>query len=207
MRRFYYFNSTHWDREWYQSFQEFRKYLLDTTEKLLAIFEEEGERYRRFTFDGQTIVLEDITEIRPEWRPKLEALIKSGRLSVGPWYVMPDEFLASGEALIRNLQTGARVARGFGHEPWPVGYVCDIFGHIAQLPQIFAGFALKGAVCWRGTPDLGDQHLLYWESPDGTRLATLNLGKHGGYADFTLAMREKRRAFSEAARDWSSPKA
>ncbi len=198
MRRFYYFNATHWDREWYQSFQEFRKYLLDTTGKLLEIFDG-VDNYRRFTFDGQTIVLEDIVEVHPEWRKKLEVLISSGRLAVGPWYVMPDEFLVSGEALIRNLQTGTRVAREFGHEPWPVGYVCDIFGHIAQLPQIFAGFGLKGAVCWRGTPDLGFEHLLYWESPDGTRLATINLGKHHGYADFTLGLRRGRREPYEEA--------
>ena len=165
---------------------------------LLEIFDG-VDNYRRFTFDGQTIVLEDIVEVHPEWRKKLEVLISSGRLAVGPWYVMPDEFLVSGEALIRNLQTGTRVAREFGHEPWPVGYVCDIFGHIAQLPQIFAGFGLKGAVCWRGTPDLGFEHLLYWESPDGTRLATINLGKHHGYADFTLGLRRGRREPYEEA--------
>ena len=73
--KFYYFNSTHWDREWYQPFQEFRKYLVDTTRVLLEIFERDPD-YRRFTFDGQTIVLEDICEIRPDWRPKLEALIR-----------------------------------------------------------------------------------------------------------------------------------
>ena len=114
--KFYYFNSTHWDREWYQPFQEFRKYLVDTTRVLLEIFERDPD-YRRFTFDGQTIVLEDICEIRPDWRPKLEALIRAGKLNVGPWYVMPDEFLVSGEALIRNLLTGKKVAEEFGHAP------------------------------------------------------------------------------------------
>lgn len=107
--KFYYFNSTHWDREWYQPYQEFRKYLVDAARELLRIFDTESE-FRRFTFDGQTIVLEDITEIRPDWRPKLEELIRSGRLNVGPWYVMPDEFLVSGEAMIRNLQAGRRIA-------------------------------------------------------------------------------------------------
>ena len=148
--KFYYFNSTHWDREWYQPYQEFRKYLVDAARELLRIFDTEPE-FRRFTFDGQTIVLEDITEIRPDWRPKLEELIRSGRLNVGPWYVMPDEFLVSGEAMIRNLQAGRRIAAEYGARAWPVGYACDIFGHIAQLPQIFAGFGFEGAVVWRGT--------------------------------------------------------
>ena len=186
--KFYYFNSTHWDREWYQPFQEFRKYLVDTTRVLLEIFERDPD-YRRFTFDGQTIVLEDICEIRPDWRPKLEALIRAGKLNVGPWYVMPDEFLVSGEALIRNLLTGKKVAEEFGHAPWPVGYVCDIFGHIAQLPQILAGFQLKGSVAWRGTEDKGGEHLLWWEAPDGTRLPHVNLGKWCGYSEFTFDVR------------------
>lgn len=75
--KFYYFNSTHWDREWYQPYQEFRKYLVDAARELLRIFDTEPE-FRRFTFDGQTIVLEDITEIRPDWRPKLEEAVRSG---------------------------------------------------------------------------------------------------------------------------------
>ena len=37
--KFYYFNSTHWDREWYQPFQEFRKYMVETTGELLNIFD------------------------------------------------------------------------------------------------------------------------------------------------------------------------
>lgn len=49
--KFYYFNSTHWDREWYQPYQEFRKYLVDAARELLRIFDTEPE-FRRFTFDG-----------------------------------------------------------------------------------------------------------------------------------------------------------
>ncbi len=186
--KFYYFNSTHWDREWYQPFQEYRKYLIDATRELLRIFEEEPD-FQRFTFDGQTIVLEDITEIRPDWRPKLEKLIREKRLGVGPWYVMPDEFLVSGESMIRNLQAGVRVAAEYGGEAWPVGYVCDMFGHIAQLPQIFSGFGLLGTVVWRGTRGEDCHHFVLWESPDGTRLRTVNLSKHRGYSDFTLCVR------------------
>ena len=186
--KFYYFNSTHWDREWYQPYQEFRKYLVDAARELLRIFDTEPE-FRRFTFDGQTIVLEDITEIRPDWRPKLEELIRSGRLNVGPWYVMPDEFLVSGEAMIRNLQAGRRIAAEYGARAWPVGYACDIFGHIAQLPQIFAGFGFEGAVVWRGTRGEDGGHFVLWESPDGTRLKTLNLSRWSGYSDFTLNVR------------------
>lgn len=185
--KFYYFNSTHWDREWYQPFQEFRKYLVDAARELLRICETAPD-FRQFTFDGQTVVLEDICEIRPDWKPEFERLIRSGKLHVGPWYVMPDEFLVSGEALIRNLLAGRRVAAEFGGKAWPVGYACDIFGHIAQLPQLFAGFGFRGAVVWRGTQ--GEcSHLTFWESPDGTRIKTLSLSKRSGYGDFTLNVR------------------
>ena len=188
--KFYYFNATHWDREWYQSFQEFRKYLVDMGAVLLDLLEQHPE-YRHFTFDGQTIVLEDLLEIHPEWRPRLEAQIRAGRLKVGPWYVMPDELLVSGEALIRNLSTGVRIARSFGAEPWPVGYVCDMFGHIAQLPQILAGFGLVGIVGWRALYAGPDVHFARWRSPGGTaELPTLILSKHSGYGEFRLNFRD-----------------
>ena len=185
--RIYYFNSTHWDREWYQPFQEFRKYLVDTTRELLDIFETVPE-FEKFTFDGQTIVLEDTTEIHPEWRSKLEKYISDGKLNVGPWYVMPDEFLCSGEAMMRNLSVGRKIAEEYSGTPWKVGYICDIFGHIAQMPQLLDGFGLKGAVVWRGFPeDRGGKG--YWESPDGTRLPTLRLHPMHGYGKFSLEVR------------------
>ena len=185
--KFYYFNSTHWDREWYQPFEVYRKYLADTAELLLDIFRRLPD-YRQFTFDGQTVVLEDICELRPSLRGELEAAIRSGRLKVGPWYVMPDEFLCSTEALVRNLLAGRRTAKDFGAAAWPVGYVCDIFGHIAQMPQILKGFGLMGAVVWRGfPPDTGAQ--VMWRGPDGTQLPTLRLTPHHGYANFTLEVR------------------
>ena len=117
-KHIYYFHSTHWDREWYQSFQAYRKYLIDTTERILNLLED--GTLEKYTFDGQTIVLKDILELRPGLRPRLEKLIQEGRLNVGPWYVMPDEFLVSAEAMLRNLQVGREIAREFGHEPWTV---------------------------------------------------------------------------------------
>ena len=63
--RFYYFTSTHWDREWYQPFQGFRKHLCDTAERLLDHFDR-TPGFDKFTFDGQTIVLHDIAELREQ---------------------------------------------------------------------------------------------------------------------------------------------
>ena len=185
--RFYYFSATHWDREWYQPRQVYRKRLLTLTRRVLDLLEQQSE-YRHFIFDGQTVVLDDVAEVHPEWRPRLAIAISGGRLKVGPWYVMPDEFLVSGEALIRNLQIGRAVAEEYGSAPWPVGYVCDIFGHMAQLPQLFAGFGLKGAVVWRGLASTEPPRFL-WESPDGTRIRTIHLMPRNGYGQFTLDVR------------------
>ena len=162
--------STHWDREWYLPFQEFRYQLVEMTDRLLD--ELEKGTIPEFVFDGQTIVLEDYLEIRPENRDRLAGLIKAGKLIIGPWYVMPDEFLVSGEGLIENLLEGQRAARKFHSEPWKFGYVCDIFGHTAQMPQIFNGFGIKGAFIGRGIPSLPDGTDFLWRSPDGSECVT-----------------------------------
>ena len=137
--KIFYINSTHWDREWYVPFQNFRYNLVEMVDGLLNILENDSS-YRMFCFDGQTIALEDYLEVAPENADRLGKLIRDGRLLIGPWYVMPDEFLVSGESLIRNLVQGHAIARKWGVEAWKYGYVCDIFGHIAQLPQILNGF-------------------------------------------------------------------
>ena len=46
-----------------------------------------------------------------------------------------------------------------------------------------------GAVLWRGTKGEDSRHFVLWESPDGTRLPTVNLSKKMGYSDFTLNVR------------------
>ncbi|MDR0932947.1 MAG: hypothetical protein LBM70_08025 [Victivallales bacterium] len=182
--RFYYFNSTHWDREWYQTFQVYRRYLVTTADGILKALENDPN-FSKYTFDGQSVVLEDIVEIRPEWRERLEKQIASGRLNVGPWYVMPDEFLISGEATIRNLLIGDEVVRGYGGKPWQTAYICDIFGHCAQTPQIFKGFGLEPAVLWRGTDSTFPPYFM-WEAPDGTKCETVKYHSYSGYAAFSL---------------------
>ena len=179
--RIYYFASTYWDREWYLPFQGFRVKLLQVAEQIIKNLEE-VPGYHRFTFDGQTVVLDDINEIRPDLSQHLKQLVSDEKLNVGPWYTMPDELLVSGESLIRNLLVGRAVSCEYGHEPWPVGYVCDVFGHIAQMSQIFAGFGIKTAVASRGI-DANLPMILTWIAPDGTSCKLLKQG-FGGYGNF-----------------------
>src|SRR5512146_2223247 len=93
---------THWDREWYATFQQFRVRLVHMMDTLLDLLEREPG-YTHFNLDGQTVVLQDYLEIRPEMREALHKQVQERRLGIGPWYVQPDEFLVSGEALVRNL--------------------------------------------------------------------------------------------------------
>jgi mannosylglycerate hydrolase len=157
---------THWDREWYQSFQTFRLRLVDLLDRLIPQMERDPA-YARFLLDGQLAVVDDYLAVRPEAEESLRRLVGSGRISIGPWYTLPDEFLVSGETVVRNLQRGLRVADHFGGG-MPVGYLPDMFGHIAQMPQILAGFGFEHAVVWRGVPGAIDRSGFWWQAPDGS---------------------------------------
>ncbi len=41
--------------------------------------------------------------------------MSEGHFRVGPFYILQDEFLTSGEANVRNLQTGIREAKAYGN--------------------------------------------------------------------------------------------
>ncbi len=172
---------THWDREWYQPFQVFRFQLVELVDRLLDILDRQPE-YHSFLLDGQTIILEDYLAIRPEREADLRRHVQAGRLLIGPWHILPDEFLVSPEATVRNLILGAQVAARFGAR-MPVGYTPDPFGHISQLPQILAGVGLEAVALQRG---LGDEPTeLWWEAPDGTRLLTIFF--RAGYGNLAWA--------------------
>src|SRR5919106_2125476 len=104
---------THWDREWYLTYEQFRLRLVALVDRLLDLMESRPD-YTYFHLDGQTIVLEDYLELRPHQEPRLRKLIAEGRILIGPWYDMPGEFLVSGESLVRNLALGHRIASRFG---------------------------------------------------------------------------------------------
>jgi alpha-mannosidase len=104
---------THWDREWYQTFQQFRIRLINLVDNLIDILEKD-KAFSDFTLDGQTIVLEDYLEVHPERREVLKKYITEGKIHVGPWYILPDEFLVSAESIVRNLLLGHKIASEFG---------------------------------------------------------------------------------------------
>ncbi|HEY3608455.1 MAG TPA: hypothetical protein VGL06_13185 [Pseudonocardiaceae bacterium] len=159
----------HWDREWYEPFQVFRHRLVTAFEAVLETAEANPDF--RFTADGQLAVIEDYLEIRPENRDRVAALVAGGRLAIGPWLILLDEFLCAGETIVRNLQMGWAAAAELGGA-MPVGYLPDMFGHVAQLPQILARAGIEHAALWRGVPGFVDGHAFRWRAPDGSEVRT-----------------------------------
>jgi mannosylglycerate hydrolase len=139
-------------------------------------------RDRRLTFhlDGQTILIEDYLEARPEQRSRVQRLVEAGRLTLGPWYVLADELLAGDEPLVRNLLVGQRQAAALG--AWlPVGYSPDAFGHPDMLPAILRGFGIADALLWRGYRGRRGEgrDLFEWTAPDGSTVLVHHLPPAG----------------------------
>ncbi len=138
----------HWDREWYLPFQNFRVQLVKLIDDLLEITKKKDYF---FMLDGQTVVLEDYFEIRPEKKDELLALIREGKIALGPWYLLPDEWLIGQESFIRNLEVSIDLAKELNIPLMQIGYLPDQFGHTRAIPQILSNLtSFKAAVIWRG---------------------------------------------------------
>jgi len=171
-------NHTHWDREWYETFETYRGKLIEAIKLILKALDEGQFEY--FMLDGQTIVLEDLKDVlEPHYYEKLETYIREGKIAIGPWYVLPDEFLVSGESLIRNLQIGIERSKELSVNEF-VGYLPDTFGHIGQLPQIFKQLNISWSLLFRGV-NKDKKSEGYFVGSDGTRIKTLILPLWTGY--------------------------
>jgi mannosylglycerate hydrolase len=187
---------THWDREWYIPFQEYRARLILMFDKLLTILKTDPE-YHNFTFDGQIIPIEDYLEACPEREIEVKKYVSERRLSIGPMYVLPDEFLISGESLIRNLLIGRKIALKFGRV-MKAGYIPDPFGHIAQLPQILSNCEINSVLFRRGFGDEFEKGKLnmefIWQSPgeSASIIAIHLILGYGSAAELKTTKREGR---------------
>lgn len=167
---------THWDREWYRTFQTFRARLVDTVDLILDHCEADPDYH--FLLDGQSIVVEDYLEIRPDRRGALARACTSEQIAIGPWYIQPDSLIPSGEAHVRNLLEGRRAGEEIGPVS-RVAYTPDSFGHPAQFPQLLLGFGLDSFVYWRGNGDeIADLPPEYtWVAPDGSSVTACHLAR------------------------------
>ena len=180
---------THWDREWYLPRAAFHARLVAMFDVLLERLQADGG-FRSFLLDGQTILVEDYLRARPERDSEIKALVKTGRLQVGPWYVLADELIPSGESLIRNLLLGAADAERLGGR-LDVLYSPDAFGHPAVLPSLAREFGIKCGVLWRGLVggggEPGQEHDFYrWSASDGRDVLVWHLPPQGYEIGATL---------------------
>ncbi len=169
---------THWDREWYHPVGRFRQQLVELVDALLDNPSASGAS---FLLDGQSIVLADYLDVRPERRDTITAALRSGTIEAGPWLVLADELTPSGEALVRNLLAGKRDLQLLGTSAPPVLYSPDAFGHPAALPLLAREFGFPLIVLWRG---LGGEHwpssdLFRWTAPDGSAALVYHLPRAG----------------------------
>ncbi|CAM4410094.1 alpha-mannosidase [Saccharibacillus endophyticus] len=171
---------THWDREWYLPYESHHLRLTSLMNELMDTLEQD-ERYRYFHLDGQTIMIDDYLQVYPDGKERLARLIEQGKIIVGPWYVLQDEFLTSSEANVRNLLIGHQEAARWGPVS-KLGYFPDSFGNMGQAPQMLKQAGIEAAVFGRGVKPTGFDNVvvdapgeyespyseMVWESPDGS---------------------------------------
>jgi mannosylglycerate hydrolase len=177
---------THWDREWYLPQSAFLARLVPVIDDLIARLHAESDA--TFLLDGQTVLVEDYLRVRPERQPELAELVRAGRLQIGPWYVLADELIPSGESLIRNLLVGQADADRLGRRT-DVLYSPDAFGHPVVWPQLAGEFGIRFGVIWRGLGgEAGQEHDLYrWRGPDGREVLLYHLPPDGYEVGAALA--------------------
>jgi alpha-mannosidase len=170
---------THWDREWFLPRAAFHARLIAMFDDLLEGMAADPA-FRTFLLDGQTVLVEDYLRARPEREGELKTLVKSGRLQIGPWYVLADELIPSGESLIRNLLLGTADAERLGGRS-DVLYSPDAFGHPAALPAVAREFGMKFGVLWRGLGgEQGQEHDFFrWRGLDGREILLWHLPREG----------------------------
>jgi len=169
---------THWDREWRYPVWQSRMQLIQLFDNLFMLFTTDPD-FKAFLLDGQVIPVLDYLAMKPENKNKIITYIKEGRLQIGPWYTLPDEFPVDGECLVRNLVWGVREGDKYGGA-MRIGYTSFGWGQTAQLPQIYANFGVE--VCLIGkrvSKKRAPDSEFMWESPDGTSLLTTRFGEHG----------------------------
>ncbi|WP_440112415.1 alpha-mannosidase [Paenibacillus sp. QZ-Y1] len=179
-KRAHIISHTHWDREWYLPYEKHHMRLIQLVDSLLDQLDE-GSDYKSFYLDGQTIIIDDYLQVRPEQKERLEKHIRNGRIVIGPWYILQDAFLTSGEANVRNMQVGHKDAKRYG-TPSKIGYFPDTFGLVGQTPQLMQQSGIDNVFFGRGVKPTGFNNTvsdagyessfseLMWEGPDGSKV-------------------------------------
>src|SRR5690625_914269 len=172
MKKIHVIAHTHWDYEWYFTSNESFIQLCYHVDEVIEALEKNVLDY--YMLDGQMSIVEDYLEVNPDKKERLMALIKEGRLKVGPWYTQSDQMIIRGESLVRNLQIGLELGDSLGGAD-RLGYIPDAFGQSIDMPKIFSQMGIDKAVFWRGlSSDKHQQREFFWESEDGSSVLAYN---------------------------------
>ncbi len=144
---------THWDREWYLPYESHHMRLIMLIDQLLDAIDNDP-KFNSFHLDGQTICIDDYLQVKPQNREKLMNAIESGKINIGPWYILQDAFLTSAEANVRNGYYGNIDCKRYGRKT-SVGYYPDTFGIYAQAPQLLSELEIDNMIFGRGVSTTG----------------------------------------------------
>lgn len=165
---------THWDREWFFTSDQAKVYLLKDLKDVLDHLEASGQ-YGSFLLDGQSSLIEDYLNWRPQERNRVEKLVKEKKLILGPWYTQTDQYLASGESIINNLRIGMKQSDELGGH-MNIAYVPDSFGQESSMPQIYQQLGIDDAVLYRGfSLDDTKQSEFTWQGEDGSEISVFRM--------------------------------
>ncbi len=180
-KKVYIISHSHWDREWYLPYEKHHMLLVELMDDLLEIFATDPA-FDSFHLDGQTIILDDYLQVRPEKRAAVQQAIDAGKLRIGPFYILQDDFLISAESNVRNMLIGMEESRKWG-TPVKLGYFPDTFGNMGQAPQMMKKAGLEAAAFGRGVKPIGfDNQVLeaesyssqysemWWQGPDQSEI-------------------------------------
>lgn len=180
-KKVYIVSHSHWDREWYLPYEKHHMRLVELIDDLLELIESDPN-FNSFHLDGQTIILDDYLQVRPEKKGELESAIQHGKLRIGPFYILQDDFLISSESNVRNMLIGHEECKKWG-TPVKLGYFPDTFGNMGQTPQMMQKAGLSSAAFGRGVKPIGfDNQVLesenytsqysemWWEGPDNSKI-------------------------------------
>lgn len=113
-------------------------------------------------------MIDDYLEMRPERRSQVEKLIQGGRLIIGPWYTLPEQFSIGQEPLVRNLLWGRKMMEKYGAHRGSVAYTPASWGQTGQLPQILLDFGLTKMMFYRGISHHESDAEFVWMGSDGS---------------------------------------
>ena len=189
-------SNTHWDRAWVYPFQETRLLLIEFMDDLLHLLESDP-KFHSFLLDSQTIAVEDYLAVRPEKEVQIKKFVKNGKLIVGPWYNLPEEYIVNGESLVRNMVVGHRYAEQYGKVS-KIGYTPFSYGQTSQMPQIYQGFDIDTIIFYRGINTKKSEFI--FEGPDGSRLLGCRFGALSRFSYYFYVYRMAR--FGMSRDEW-----